>query len=165
MQIIYAATFSYVLTVFVAFIQRAANTGWGRAEDNPKWGHDKFEGPKKEGRYGTELDPKEHRGREDKRSIKPDGVEFEPKSRDSDPREDKRSRKKDDDDFVRKSREPHSNREDRRSRKHTEDESAPRSREDYDRKQDNRSHRNDRDRTESKARYDFDTREEKRSRR
>ncbi|KAH1214366.1 Zinc finger CCCH domain-containing protein 42 [Glycine max] len=33
--------------------QRAANTGWGREEDKPKWGHDKFDGPKKERRSGN----------------------------------------------------------------------------------------------------------------
>jgi hypothetical protein len=104
---------------------------------------------------GMQPEPRDHR-REDRRSIKQDDVEFEPKSRVSDVKEDKRPSRKNVDDLGNKSRETHGNREEMRSRKHTDDEAVPKSR-------NNRSYRKDTDRSESKERNDSDQSKEKRS--
>ncbi|KAI9090902.1 hypothetical protein K1719_028387 [Acacia pycnantha] len=160
--------------------QRAANTGWGAPEDaSSKWGHDKFDGHKKERDLHSEakksrkrsdddmeLERRDRRRREDTSLRKPDNDEFEPRTRDSDRREEKRHKRQyDDDDFGSRSREDHIIREERRSRQRDYD-SASRSIDDYDRKRGDRSNRHDdTDRSEPKEKHDLGRREEKRSRR
>ncbi|KAI9100203.1 hypothetical protein K1719_024421 [Acacia pycnantha] len=160
--------------------QRAANTGWGAPEDaSSKWGHDKFDGHKKERDLHSEakksrrrsdddmeLERRDRRRREDTSLRKPDNDEFEPRTRDSDRREEKRHKRQcDDDDFGSRSREDHIIREERRSRQRDYD-SASRSTDDHDRKRGDRANiHDDTDRSEPKEKHDLGRREEKRSRR
>ncbi|KAB1210700.1 Zinc finger CCCH domain-containing protein 42 [Morella rubra] len=185
--------------------QRAANTGWGPEDASPKWGHDKFEGPKwgvkrsdnnpsnpareppirdgyrrddkdllprsrgseralesnprpsdrreeKRLRHDEEFEPKSKEDRdwrEDRRSVRHNGNELDPKSREL-KREEKRSRRHEDDEFQPNSREVHDWREEKRSRRHNSDEFEPKSREDV--REEKRSRRPDNDDFETKSR-------------
>ncbi|XP_061347157.1 zinc finger CCCH domain-containing protein 25 [Gastrolobium bilobum] len=140
--------------------QRAANTGWGREEDNPKWGHDKFEGPKKERRSGNnqsnriaETQDRDSRPRTHDNEM---GLDNQPKNR----REKLLQRHDDDDKFER--RENTSRREEKRSRRHEDDEFERRSREDRYGREEKRSKSNGYDDKEPEP-LDHHRREEKRS--
>ena len=105
------------LIVFVSFIQRAANTGWGREEDKPKWGHDKFEGPKKERRSGNNQSNHipETRDRDSRTRARNFDAELDNQPKKSDRRETaKRWHDNNDDKFE--GRENNSRREENRSR-------------------------------------------------
>ncbi|RZC26263.1 zinc finger CCCH domain-containing protein 25-like [Glycine soja] len=167
--------------------QRAANTGWGREEDKPKWGHDKFEGPKKERRSGNnqsnhipetrdrdsrtrarnfdaELDnqPKKSDRRETaKRWHDNNDDKFEGRENNS-RREENRSRRHEDDDKF-EGRENNSRREDKRSRRHEDDDKFE-GRENNSKREEKRSRRHGDDEFEHKSREDGYRREEKGSR-
>ncbi|KAK7321346.1 hypothetical protein VNO77_31901 [Canavalia gladiata] len=129
--------------------QRAANTGWGREEDNSKWGHDKFEGPKKERRFGNnqsnhipDIRDRDSRSRARDCDI---GLDNQPKR--SDRREKTLWQHDDDDKFE--GRENNSRREEKRSRRHENDEFEHRSKEERYRREEKRSRWNDYDAMES----------------
>ncbi|KAI4338353.1 hypothetical protein L6164_016692 [Bauhinia variegata] len=143
--------------------QRAANTGWGHEDDSSKWGHEKFEGPEKEKRSGSNLANliagTRDRGSRSRAHGDEKGSESQPKQ--TDRREEKVIRRHDDGKFE--GRENYGRREDERSRRHEDDQFEPRSREDRDSKEEKRS-RHDYDDMEREPR-DQHRREDKRSRR
>lgn len=168
--------------------QRAANTGWGHDDDSSKWGHDKFEGPKKERRYGNnQTNPIPETRDRDSRSKAYDvekGLGSQPKTNDrreekmlqrhgdddkfegrenNSRREEKRSRRHEDDEFERRSREDRYRREEKRSRRNGYDDMEPEPR-DHHRSEDTRSMKPDDVEFEPKSR-DTDAREDKRPRR
>ncbi|GMY10607.1 Zinc finger CCCH domain-containing protein 42 [Fagus crenata] len=112
---------------------------------------------------GDEFELKSREGgREEKRSRRHDNDELQPKSReDHDRREEKKLRRYNDNEFESKSREP--KREESRSRRHEDDESQRKSREVHDWREEKRSRRHDEDEFEPKPRVDG--RDEKTSRR
>ncbi|KAF7833760.1 zinc finger CCCH domain-containing protein 25-like [Senna tora] len=168
--------------------QRAANTGWGAPEDDSsKWGHDKFEGQRKEKRYsgnqsnhisetrerdfrpkaqGNEMglasQPKRSERREEKILQRPDDDKFEGRGNNH-RREEKRSRRHEDDEFAHRSREDRDRREDKGSRRHGDDDMEPEPR-DHRRREDTRSRKPDDVEFEPKSR-DSDRREDKKYRR
>ncbi|XP_057442274.1 zinc finger CCCH domain-containing protein 25-like [Lotus japonicus] len=142
--------------------QRAANTGWGREEDNPKWGHDKFEGPKKERRPGNNQSNRigETIDRDSRSRAQSEmGLDYQPKK--SDRRDEKVSQRHDGDDKF-EGRENNSRREEKRSRRHGDDEFEHIPREDRYRRDDKRAKRNGYDGMEPEPR-DHHRREAKRS--
>ncbi|KAL5125108.1 Zinc finger CCCH domain-containing protein 42 [Glycine soja] len=164
--------------------QRAANTGWGREEDKPKWGHDKFEGPKKERRSGNNQSNHipETRDRDSRTRARNFDAELDNQPKKSDRRETakrwhdnnddkfegrennkKRSRRHGDDEFEHKSREDGYRREEKGSRMDDYDgmELEPK---DQRRREDKRSIKPDDVEFEPKSR-DSDIREDKKSRR
>lgn len=173
--------------------QRAANTGWGHEDKEPRWGHDKFDGPKKgERRFGNipsshasertvregdqetrsrakanetwEREGYQNNRREEKR-LESHGDDHDSRTRGRDSRE-KDSRRHNDYDYQPKSSETHDKREERRSRKRSDDDDGvmPKSREGLGRREEKRSRRHD-DNDVPKTRDDRDRREEKRLRR
>ncbi|KAL2317504.1 hypothetical protein Fmac_031380 [Flemingia macrophylla] len=163
--------------------QRAANTGWGRAEDNPKWGHDKFEGSKKERRSGNNESNhnSEPRGRNSHFRARDNDIELDNQPKRSDRRE-KTMRCHDDNDKF-EGRENNSIREEKRSRRHEDNEFEHKLREDkksrrddyegmelepkdHRRREDKRSRENDEDDDNfvSKSRESHRNREDRRSR-
>ncbi|CAJ1970629.1 unnamed protein product [Sphenostylis stenocarpa] len=166
--------------------QRAANTGWGHEEDNPKWGHDRFEGPRKERRPGNNQSDHipETRDRDSRSRAHGDGAglnnqpkrsgreertkrwhddddKFEGREHNN-RREEKGSRRYGDDEFEHKSREERYRREEKKSRK--DDYNGMPEPKDHRRREDKRSIKPDDVEFEPKLR-DLDTREDKRSRR
>ncbi|XP_027941920.1 zinc finger CCCH domain-containing protein 25 isoform X1 [Vigna unguiculata] len=164
--------------------QRAANTGWGQEEDNPKWGHDKFEGPKKERRSGNNQPNhnSETRDRDSRSKARAnDGFNNLPKRSDREERsrrwhdddddkgrennsrrEEKGSRRYGDDEFEHKPREERYRREEKKSRKDDYDDIPEQK--DHRRREDKKSIKPDDGECEPKLR-DSDIREDKRSRR
>ncbi|PON63019.1 Splicing factor-like protein [Parasponia andersonii] len=171
--------------------QRAANTGWGDKDKEPRWGHDRFDGSKKDERRSgnipsnrvsdrtvqegdrilnsrdkanetSERDFKQSNRREEKR-LGSHGDDHDLRTRDRDSRE-KSSRRHNGNDYQPKSSEYHDKLEEKRSRKH-DDESMPKSREVLDRREEIRSARHGDDEVVPKGREDLDKREDKRSRR
>ncbi|XP_054796190.1 zinc finger CCCH domain-containing protein 25 [Prosopis cineraria] len=166
--------------------QRAANTGWGAPEDaGSKWGHDKFDGHKKEKKYGNSQsnhipetrdrnlhsralgneiglgnNPKQSDKRE-KILHRYDDDKFEGKEHDH--RREKRSRRHEDDEFVSRSGEDRDRRVDKQLRRRSDGDMEP-ERRDHCRREDTRSRKPDDDEFEPKTR-DSDRREEKRYRR
>ncbi|OIW16509.1 hypothetical protein TanjilG_32179 [Lupinus angustifolius] len=141
--------------------QRAANTGWGQEDNSSKWGNDKFEGPKREGRPGNHSNRIPETRDKDLRSRAHDnerGLDSQPK------RSDRREmlRRHDDDDIF-EGRENNTIREEKKSRRHEDDEFERRSREDQHRREEKRSRRNDYDDMEPDQR-DHHRREDKSSR-
>ncbi|KAF2291638.1 hypothetical protein GH714_027759 [Hevea brasiliensis] len=127
--------------------ERAANTGWGPEDKSPRWGHDKFDAPKKS----------------EKRSGNERPSESLPKQ--SDRREDKSSRRHDENEMERKSKEDYHRRDGKRWRRHEDNEFEPKSSEDYDRRDEKRSRRHGDEEFEPKTRDDYHRSDEKRLRR
>ncbi|KAJ9146790.1 hypothetical protein P3X46_029017 [Hevea brasiliensis] len=129
--------------------QRAANTGWGPEDKSPRWGHDKFDAPKKsEKRSGNERPseslPKQSDRREDKSSRRHDDNEMERKSKEDYHRRDgKRWRRQEDNEFEPKSSEDYDRRDEKRSRRHGDEEFEPKSRDDYHRSDEKRLRRHE----------------------
>ncbi|KAK7372086.1 hypothetical protein VNO80_05455 [Phaseolus coccineus] len=125
--------------------QRAANTGWGHEEDIPKWGHDKFDGPKKETRTGNNHSNhnSETRDRDSRSRARGSdaGLDNQPKRSD---REGRTNRWHDDDDTF-KGREKNSRREEKGSRRYGDDEFEHKSREERYRREEKKSRRDDYD--------------------
>ncbi|XP_027333694.1 zinc finger CCCH domain-containing protein 25-like [Abrus precatorius] len=123
--------------------QRAANTGWGQEEDSSKWGHDKYEGPKKERKYGSNPSnhfPETMESDSHSRAHGHDvGLDSQPKRSD---RREKTLRQHDDDDRC-EGRENNSRREEKRSKRHEDDKFEHRSREERYRREEKRPRRND----------------------
>ncbi|GMN23782.1 hypothetical protein TIFTF001_000262 [Ficus carica] len=174
--------------------QRAANTGWGHEDKEPRWGHDKFDGPKKgerrsgnipsshvseqtvrEGDKGShsrakanetfEREPKQSNRREE-RGLGSHGDDHDSRTRDRDSRE-KGSRRHNGYDYQPKLSEGHNKRDDKRSSKRSEDddEVMHKSKEGLDRKEERRSRRYDDNDDVPRTREDQDRIEEKRLRR
>ncbi|KAK7286851.1 hypothetical protein RJT34_22156 [Clitoria ternatea] len=165
--------------------QRAANTGWGRDEDDRKWGHDKFEGPKNNRRSvnnqsnhitetsGGDSRPRVHdndialdnqRKRSDRseKTLWWNGDDF--LGRENNSRQgEKRSRRHEDDEFEHRLREDRYRREGRKSRKNDYDGLEPEPK-DHHRREDKRSTKSNDVEFELKSRYS-DSRDDKRSRR
>ncbi|TKY56459.1 Zinc finger CCCH domain-containing protein 42 [Spatholobus suberectus] len=125
--------------------QRAANTGWGREEDNPKWGHDKFEGPSKERRSGNNQSNHipETRDRDSRLRARDNDTGLDNQPKRSDRREKTMQWHNDDDKFE--GRENNNRREEKRSRRHEDDEFEHKSREDRYRREEKRSRRDNYD--------------------
>ncbi|RDX79208.1 Zinc finger CCCH domain-containing protein 42, partial [Mucuna pruriens] len=142
--------------------QRAANTGWGREEDKPKWGHDKFEGPKKERRSGNNQSNHipETRDRDSHFRARDNDTGLDSQPKRSDRREKTMQWHGDNDKFE--GRENNSRREEKRSRRHEDGEFEHKSREDQYRREEKRSRRDDYDGMESEPK-DHRKREDKRS--
>lgn len=134
--------------------QRAANTGWGAPEDkDPRWGHDKYEGPKKsERRPGastsiSETLAQERKSRDtDTRSLSTKSSEGGKGNCDYRPRESNRDEGYRDRDKRSERRERESNHRDDLDKRAAEKSSRrgdaePNSREDYDRRDEKRSRR------------------------
>ncbi|XP_022944591.1 zinc finger CCCH domain-containing protein 25 [Cucurbita moschata] len=175
--------------------QRAANTGWGAAEDaSSKWGHDKFDDKKDrdrelraKGRKNSddlERHPREISGRarqESKLKGWDDGKESELKSRENHGRKDEkrmsrhdpdsnRELKSGDDRYKReekRSRRNHddSEKEEKRLRRHGDDDDKTKLEDDHDKKEERRSRRNQDDELPPHSRRDYNSREEDRSKR
>ncbi|XLR42173.1 hypothetical protein S83_026833 [Arachis hypogaea] len=163
--------------------QRAANTGWGQREDDtPKWGHDKFQGPKKErqsgnnqlnripesrdrdsrprshdNEKGSDSQPKRSERREEMWRRHDDDQGRENNSR----RDEKRFKRHEDEDKL-EGRDYNSRRDEKRSRRHEDDESEHRSREDRFRREGKRFRRSGFDDMEPEPR-DHCRREDQRS--
>ncbi|XP_014503596.1 zinc finger CCCH domain-containing protein 25 isoform X1 [Vigna radiata var. radiata] len=140
--------------------QRAANTGWGQKEDNPKWGHDKFEGPKK-GRSGTNQpnhnSENRDRGSRSKARANDAGFDNQPKRSDRE----ERSRRWHDDDDTYKGRENNNRGEEKGSRRYGDDEFERKSREVRYRREEKKSRKDDYD--DIPEQKDHRRREDKRS--
>ncbi|XP_017983551.1 PREDICTED: zinc finger CCCH domain-containing protein 25 [Theobroma cacao] len=162
--------------------QRAANTGWGPQDQSSRWGHEKFEGSKKnEKSFGmqeravqegsqparsNEKASEKSDGREGKRSRRSDDRDVGPTSReDYDHREEKRSTWHNDNEFEPNSRDDRYRREEKRSRRHNDSDFEPRSGEDRYRRDEKRSIRHDDDEYGARLREDRYRRDEKRSKR
>ncbi|XP_065877508.1 zinc finger CCCH domain-containing protein 25-like [Euphorbia lathyris] len=171
--------------------QRAANTGWGAGDKSPRWGHDKFDGPKKfEKRSGTErplevhlkqIDSMEHKrsrrledneaerkskedyhGRDGKRLTKHESNEFAPKLRDDEYRRDeKRFKGHKDNEFEHKARGDFNRSNEKGFRRHDDNQFDSKSREDGYKRDDRKSRRYD-DELEPRSRENDGKREEKR---
>ncbi|KAG7010507.1 Zinc finger CCCH domain-containing protein 42, partial [Cucurbita argyrosperma subsp. argyrosperma] len=175
--------------------QRAANTGWGAAEDaSSKWGHDKFDDKKDrdrelraKGRKNSddlERHPREISGRarqESKLKGWDDGKESELKSRENHGRKDEKRMSRHDPDSNRelklgddrykreekRSRRNHddSEKEETRLRRHGDDDDKTKLEDDHHKKEERRSRRNQDDELPPHSRRDYNTREEDRSKR
>ncbi|KDP46508.1 hypothetical protein JCGZ_08480 [Jatropha curcas] len=151
--------------------QRAANTGWGPQDNSLRFGHDKFEGPKRSDKRSINERPSEiHLKQSDRRDGNGlrwhDDNEFERKPReDHHWRDGKRARRHGDDEFEQKPKEGYYRRDEKRSRRHENNESEPKSREDYPRSSENRSIRREDGEFEPKSREDDYKRDERRLRR
>ncbi|KAJ4834682.1 hypothetical protein Tsubulata_003579 [Turnera subulata] len=150
--------------------QRAANTGWGAQDSSPTWGHDKFEGPKKnEKRYGNErLTGSRHEQserREEQGSRKHDADVGDRKVREEyNKREDKKLRTYEDGEYDSRSKENSYKRDDKRTRGHRDFEFEPKSKQDDYRKEEKRLKRHSPDASELRSsREGGSSREEKRS--
>ncbi|XP_047153569.1 zinc finger CCCH domain-containing protein 42-like [Vigna umbellata] len=141
--------------------QRAANTGWGQKEDNPKWGHDKFEGPKKERGFGTNQPNhnSETRDRDSRSKARSNDAAFDNQPKRSDREE--RSRRWRDDDDTYKGRENNNRREEKGSRRYGDDEFEHNSREERYRREEKKSRKDDYD--DIPEQTDHRRREDKRS--
>ncbi|XP_015873740.3 zinc finger CCCH domain-containing protein 25 isoform X1 [Ziziphus jujuba] len=156
--------------------QRAANTGWGHDDKEPRWGHDKFDGPKMGDRRSGNLPSNnvpEHPakggfsiGNKDSSFKARGNGALESQSKQIDTRDEKRlGSYGNTDDFDRRSRD-HDTREGKRSRRHIDDEFQPKSREDHDRRDEKRLRRHGADDEHvEKSREDIDRREEMKPRR
>ncbi|KAG5122603.1 hypothetical protein JHK84_040943 [Glycine max] len=144
--------------------QRAANTGWGREEDKPKWGHDKFDGPQKERRSGNNQSNHiaETRDRDSCSRARNNDAELDNQPKRSD-RKEMTKRWHDDDDDKFEGRENNSRREEKRSRRHEDDDKFE-GRENNSKRELNRSRRHEDD-DKFDGRENNSRREEKRSRR
>ncbi|OAY57745.1 zinc finger CCCH domain-containing protein 25 [Manihot esculenta] len=138
--------------------QRAANTGWGPEDKSTRWGHDKFDGPKKTQKISGNERPSgsllnQSDKREEKKPRRHDDNEMERKLKeDYHRRDEKRWRRHEDDEFVPKSRE-YDGRDEKGSRRRGDDEFEPKSWDDYHRS-DKRLRRHEDDQREDEYKKD-----------
>lgn len=148
-------------------IQRAANTGWGSEDKSARWGHEKFEGPRK----GEKKIEEGFRSVDKDLNYRSNGQEraLENYPRQNDRREEKQPGRRNDDGIEPKSGKDYDRsevryrKEERRLNQRDHGEAEPKSREDRYRREEKRRH--DDDGFEPRPIEDDDRRKDKRSRR